>query len=152
MNIILMAPAGSGKSHLAKMHPDSFIDGDEVIANSVGWPPIDDWYKQDWAVYVHAANYFLLAGRSERRITLFVGAVNIEWFNQCPSKLILAPCDPILVWDRAREDVGKGKRSYPTNLEDARAAHQAILDLAEMPGSVLLSEEFSNALFNLKKG
>jgi len=41
--IIVLAPSGSGKSYAAEKFPNSFIDGDVIVASTVGWPPGKWW-------------------------------------------------------------------------------------------------------------
>lgn len=55
MNTLLLAPTASGKSFLATKNP-LFVDGDEIIAKTTGWPS-GAWWKQPQADEIHERNW-----------------------------------------------------------------------------------------------
>jgi len=42
--VIILAPSGSGKTYFEKKNRD-VIDGDDIIARTVGWPTEREWWK-----------------------------------------------------------------------------------------------------------
>lgn len=56
---IILAPSASGKSYWAGL--GRWIDGDLIIANTIGWPRTLDWWMQPNASSVHNRNATILS-------------------------------------------------------------------------------------------
>jgi len=41
--MLVFGPSGAGKTYLSKTHPNLFKDGDELIKETIGWPPGRWW-------------------------------------------------------------------------------------------------------------
>lgn len=64
---IILAPSGSGKTHHARMSPNVFADGDDIIHLTTGWPASHSWAESDAATEISARNWACVAAAAIAR-------------------------------------------------------------------------------------
>jgi hypothetical protein len=62
---LILAPAGAGKSTFAALHTPEVVDGDMIVAKTVGWPVGEWWKDKAKAREVHLANEAAIRAYSE---------------------------------------------------------------------------------------
>lgn len=80
MSTVILAPAAAGKSTWLRTHRPTFaVDGDAVIARSIGWPTGPRWWEASDADAVQARNWAAIIGHAE-------GTGQIILFNGVPHR------------------------------------------------------------------
>lgn len=147
--MIIVAPSGSGKSHLARVHP-IFKDGDEVIRDTVGWPTEEEWW--------------LAPDRNEYRNEQW-GAI-VEWAKNNPSRVVLFNIDipykpkdvPVLIMIPSRSIIlkrlFKHQWSEKMGMDEQKRMEQTDRGIANLKASAaeldipLIDERASTGFFN----
>lgn len=122
---LVLAPAGIGKSALAESDPSTFVDGDQVIADSIGWPENPTWWKLPNARSVHEANQMII--ETEAAITTRTVLFNGDFPSRLSGEI------SVCVWIADPKQLVAGANT-PERMDAGRARmeHQDVQENVDM--------------------
>lgn len=130
---VILAPSGAGKSWMASHYPGIFVDGDRIIASTIGWPKQHRWWETlspEAVEQVHLQNEAVLtdyASKHPERFILFNG----RWSDPELIHSIWMPESELHASRLRSRSISDPLRSQPQTIPEMQANRASLFRYAE---------------------